>query len=134
MMAAARSSRLQRVAGWSCSWVLLVAKLTTATSSSGGKAPGSSGAWGILQADESFGHEAFAPLADGMAVAEQIGGDLLVVGSVVVGGTKDNATAQDQCLRRGSGPDQSLELQAELRCKDDGRTKRKGHERPPCSP
>jgi hypothetical protein len=66
-----------------------------------------------LQADESFGREAFAPLADGVAVALQIGGDVLVVGSVVVGRTKDNATAQDQGVRRGSGPDQCRELQAE---------------------
>jgi hypothetical protein len=46
-----------------------------------------------LQAEESFGREAFTPLADGVAVALQIGGDLLVVGSIVVGRTKDNAAA-----------------------------------------
>jgi hypothetical protein len=87
-----------------------------------------------LQADESFGREAFAPLADGVAVAVEIGGDVLVVGSVVVGRTKDNATAQDQGVRRGSGPDQCLELQAELRGEDDRRAKRGGHERTPCGP
>src|SRR3954449_10345667 len=76
--AKARSPRLQRVAGWSCSSVLLVARLTTATSSSGGKAPGSAGARGILKAGEAGRHEAFAPLADGMPVALQFLGDPLV--------------------------------------------------------
>src|SRR5450432_2908055 len=82
---AASSSRLQRVAGWSCSSVLLVAKLTTATSSSGGKAPGSAGAWSILQARQADGDETFAPQADGMSVTVQFRSNLLVTGAVVVG-------------------------------------------------
>src|SRR5271169_2798302 len=99
MMAAAKSSRLQRVADWSCASVLLVARLTTATSSSGGKAPGSSGAWSILQASEAAGHEAFAPLADGVAITLQFASNLLVVGPVVVGRAQDEATAKNQGLR-----------------------------------
>src|ERR1700722_13134992 len=109
-MANARSSRLQRLAGWSWSSVLLVARLTTASSSSGGKAPGSSGAWGILQAAEAGGHEAFAPLADGVAVAVQFARNVLVVRPVVIGRAQDEATAKDQGLRRGACPDQGLEL------------------------
>src|SRR5271170_6696293 len=134
MMAAARSSRLQRVAAWSCSSVLLVARLTTATSSSGGKAPGSSGAWGILEAGEAGGHEAFAPLADGVPVTLQFGGNLLVVRSVAVGSTKDEPAAKDQGLWGRAGTEQSLELVAKFRRKDDTRSERMWHEWPPCCP
>jgi hypothetical protein len=111
-MVAAKSSRLQRVAGWSCASVLLVARLTTAVSSSGGKAPGPAGAWGVLQAVEAVGGEAFPPLADGMAVAVQFVGDLLVGRSVVAGGVEDEAAAKGQGLRRGAGGDEGLELLA----------------------
>src|SRR4051812_8859113 len=130
--AKARSPRLQRVAGWSCSAVLLVAKLTTATSSSGGKAPGSAGAWGILQSGEAGGHEAFTPLADGVPVARQFRGDLLVVGLVGGGGAKDKPAAKDQGLRCRAGPDQGLELPVQFGGKDDARPTGTWHERPPC--
>src|SRR5271167_3057294 len=90
-MVSARSSRLQRVAGWSCASVLLVAKVTTCSRSSGGKAPRATGAWGVLQASEAMRDEAFPPLADGVPVAIQLFGDLLV-GRVVVGrGVEDDA-------------------------------------------
>src|SRR5450755_114466 len=118
-MAAARSLRLQRVAGWSCSSVLLVARLTTATSSSGGKAPGSAGAWGVLQAGKSSHHEAFAPLADGMAVTVQFRSDLLVAGLIGLGGAENEPTTKDQGLRGGASPDEGLELLAKLRGKND---------------
>jgi hypothetical protein len=111
---------------------LLVARLTTATSSSGGKAPGSAGAWGILQAGEAGGHETLAPLADGVPVALQFCGDLLVVGLVVGGGAKDEPAAKDQGLGRGAGPDQGLELFVKFGGKDDARPERTWHERPPC--
>ena len=115
MKVAASSSRLQRVAGWSRSSVLLVARVMTAVSSSGGKAPGSAGAWGVLEASQAVVGEAFAPLADGMAVAVQFVGDLLVGGSILLGRTEDETTAKGQGLRRGPSPEEGFQLLACLR-------------------
>src|SRR5689334_19489761 len=84
-MVAAKSSRVQRVAGRSCSSVLLVARLTTAVSSSGGKAPGSPRAGSILQASEASGDEAFTPQSDGMAITVEVGGDVLIARLIVLG-------------------------------------------------
>jgi hypothetical protein len=85
-----------------------------------------------LQAGEARGDEALAPLADGVAVAVQFGGELLVVGPVVGRGTKDDVAAKDQGLRCGASPDQGLELLAQFGGKDDPRSERTCHERPPC--
>src|SRR5262245_12569869 len=132
-MVKARSSRLQRVAGWSWSSVLLLATVTTCRRSSGGKAPGPTGAWGVLQAREARGDEAFTPLTDRMPVAIQLLGDLLV-GRVIVGdGVPDEATPEGQGLGRGTGADQGLELVAKIRGEDDARGKRSWHKRPPCT-
>jgi hypothetical protein len=110
----AKSSRLQRVAGRSCSSVLLVARVMTAVSSSGGKGPGPSGAWGVLQAGEAGGYEAFSPQADGVSIAVKFGGDVLVGGLVVLGSPEDEATAEGECLGRGASLSQGLELSAVL--------------------
>src|SRR5437588_741993 len=83
-MVVARSSRLQRVAGWSCASVLLLATLTTCRRSSGGKAPGSPRAGCVLEAGKAVRDEAFAPLTDRVPVALQLLGELLV-GGVVIG-------------------------------------------------
>jgi hypothetical protein len=118
-MVAARSSRLQRVAGRSCASVLLVARLTTARSSSGGKAPGSAGAGCVLKALEAVGGEALSPLADGMAVAAQFVGDLLIGRPVVAGGVEDEAAAKGHGLGRGPGADEGSELLALVRGEND---------------
>ena len=118
-MAKARSSRLQRLAGWLCSSVLVVARLTTTVSSSGGKAPGSTGAWGVLQAGQAGGDEAFAPQADGMAVAAQRSGDLLVAGSVGCGSEENDVGAEDKGLGRGTGADEVLQFVADVVGQDD---------------
>ena len=119
-MVAARSSRLQRVAGWSCASVLVVARLTTWSRSSGGKAPGAAGAGGVAEAAQAVGGEALAPLADGVAVAVEFGGDGLVGGPVRGRGPEDEAAAQGQGLGGGAGPDQGFELLAGLRGEHEG--------------
>jgi hypothetical protein len=63
-----------------------------------------------VQAVEALSDEAFAPLADGVAVTAQFGGDLLVGRAVVPGGPQDDATAGSQRLRGGAGADESLKL------------------------
>src|SRR5271167_3243741 len=83
---AARSSRLHWLATQLCSLVLLVAKVTTSSCSSGGKAPRPTRARSILQASEALFQEAVAPLPDRVAVAVQFGSDLQVGGLVGVGG------------------------------------------------
>jgi hypothetical protein len=69
-----------------------------------------------LQTRKTFGDETLAPLADGMAVAVEFGGDVLIGGVVGPGGTQDDAAAKDQGLRRGTGANQTFELRANLRC------------------
>lgn len=89
-------------------------------SSSGGKAPGSSGAWGVLQTGETGGDEAFTPEANGVSITVEFGGDVLIVGLVVLGGAEDEAAAEDEGLRSGAGADQRLELAAGLVGEYDG--------------
>jgi hypothetical protein len=77
--------------------------------------------------------EAFPPLADGVSVAVQLLGDLLV-GRVLVGrGVEDEATAKGQGLGRGTSADQGLELLAQVRGQDDPRSERPWHDVPPCT-
>src|SRR5947209_4817873 len=108
MIVAAIWSRVQPLTGRAWSSVLLVATATTAMRSEGGKAPGPAGARGVVQAFEPLGDEAFAPLADGMTVAAQFGGDLPVGGVSAGGGPQDDAAAEDQCLRGRACPHEGL--------------------------
>ena len=59
-----------------------------------------------MQAVQPQSGEAFAPLADGVAVTVQFGGDGLVGGIVVSGGAEDDAAAEGQGLRGGRGRSQ----------------------------
>src|SRR5204863_517576 len=93
-------SRVQPLTGRAWSSVLLVATATTAMRSEGGKAPGPAGARGVVQAFEPLGDEAFAPLADGMTVAAQFGGDL-PVGGVSADGRLVTAIQEFLDLHRG---------------------------------
>src|SRR5271154_1063914 len=83
-MVKANSSRRQPLSGVWWSSVLLLASVTTSRRSSGGKAPGSAGAWGVLQASQTAGDEAFPPLPDRVAVTVEFVSELLV-GEVAVG-------------------------------------------------
>ena len=121
------------MAGWSCVSVLLLARLTTCRRSSGGKAPGPAGAGGVLEARQTLSNEAFPPLADGVPVAIQLLGELLVGGIVSGRGVQDEATAERQGLGSGTGADQGLEVLAEFRRQDDTRAKGTRHDLPPCT-
>src|ERR1043165_4328980 len=110
----ASSSRLQRESGLWLSEVLLLARTMTPRRSSGGKLPGPAGSGGVLESGQSVLGEALAPLADGVAVAAQLGGDLLVGRLVVSCGEQDDAAAEGQGLGRGAGAGQRFELAAQL--------------------
>src|SRR5262249_31384478 len=122
----------QRVAGRSCASVLLVARLTTASRSSGGKAPGPTGAGGGLQAGEAGGDEALASLADGVPGAVQLRGDLLGVRGGGVGGARGGAGARGRGLRGGAGAGEGLESLAKFVGEYDWGTEGAWHVRPPC--
>src|SRR4051812_11287643 len=87
--AAAPSSRVQPRRGRSCWAVWLLASVTAATLTCGGRSPGAAGAWGVLEAVQSAGGEAFTPQADGVSVAVEFGGGGLVGGLIGVGGAED---------------------------------------------
>lgn len=73
-----------------------------------------------MQSGEAGGDEAFAPESNGVAIAVKFGGDVLIVGLVVLGGAEDEAAAEDEGLRSGAGADQRLELAAGLVGEYDG--------------
>jgi hypothetical protein len=62
-----------------------------------------------LQAGEAEFQEAVPPLADGMAVTVQFGGDLQVGRVVGVGGPQDEAAAENQGLGSGAGAGQGFQ-------------------------
>jgi hypothetical protein len=63
-----------------------------------------------LQAIEASGDEAFAPESDGMSITVQLRCDMLVSGLVVLSGAEDEAAAEGECLRGGTGLDQRMKL------------------------
>ncbi len=73
-----------------------------------------------MQAGQAGGNEAFAPQSDGMSITVKFGSDVLVSRLVVLSGAEDEATAEGECLGRGAGLDQGLELFAVLIGEDDG--------------
>ena len=111
--------------------VLLVAVVTTAMRVSGGKAPGSAGARGVLKSSKAVLGEAFAPLPNRVAVTAQFGGDILVGGAIVTSGEQDDAAAEGERLGRGAGAGESFQLAAEFLRQIDGRAERTWHG---CSP
>src|ERR1700681_1302526 len=101
--AAARSSRLHWLATQSCSLVLLVARVTTSSCSSGGKAPWPTGTRSILQASETVLEKTRSPKNDGVATATELVGNLQI-GRLIFGcQPQDQPTTEDQSLRRGVG-------------------------------
>jgi hypothetical protein len=67
-----------------------------------------------LQAGEAGGDETFSPACDGMSIAVEFGGDVLVGGSVDWGSAEDEAAAEGECLGSGAGLNERLELLAVL--------------------
>jgi hypothetical protein len=86
-----------------------------------------------LEAAEALRHEAFPPLADGVPVASQLLGELLVGGVLVGRRVEDEATAKGQGLGRGTRTDQGLQLLAQVRGEYDTRGKGPWHDVPPCN-
>jgi hypothetical protein len=66
-----------------------------------------------------------------MAIASELGGDLEIGGLVGGGGPEDQATAKDECLRRGTGPHQSFEPRPVQFGEVDGLGDRSRHEPDP---
>ena len=86
-----------------------------------------------MEAGEAVCDETFAPLADGVPVAIQLLGKLLVGGVVVGRGVEDEPTAERQRLGGGSRAAQGLQLLVLIGGKYDTRRKWPWHDMPPCS-
>jgi hypothetical protein len=61
-----------------------------------------------LQASETVGDEALAPLSDGVAVAVEFVRELLIGKAVGGRRAQDESAAEDQSLGRGAGADQGV--------------------------
>ena len=131
MRVAAIWSRVQPLVGRACASVWLLAMATTATRSEGGKAPGATGAWGVVQALQAPGGEALAPAAGGVAVAAQFGGNFLIGGVVRRSGAHDDTATESQGLGCGAGTGQGFELGAKFVRQLDNRTEGARHGSPP---
>jgi hypothetical protein len=55
-----------------------------------------------------------------MAITVELRGDVLVGGLIVLGGSEDEATAEGECLRCGTGLDQRSESSAVVVGEHDG--------------
>src|SRR5215471_1614642 len=131
MRVAAIWSRVQPLAGRACSSVLLLAMAMTATRSEGGKAPGATGARGVLQALQAPGDEALAPAAGGVAIAAEFGGNILIGGVVRGSGAQDDSAAESQGLGCRAGTGQGFESGAQFVWQRDNRTEGARHGSPP---
>ena len=80
-----------------------------------------------LQSFKALGDEAFAPATDGVAIATELGGDLLVGRVVRRRGGQDDAAAESQRLGGGAGTDQGLKLTAKFVLEFDNRTEGARH-------
>ena len=111
----ARSSRVQRVAGQSCSAVRSLARVRTSSRSSGGKDRRAAGAGGVLESGQAVVEEAGSPKGDGVATTPEFGGDGAIGRSILLGRAEDDSRAKREGLWRGRCPSQGLELAAEIR-------------------
>src|SRR6476620_7769632 len=109
----ARSSRLHRVAGQSCSAVRSDASVTTSSRSSGGKDRWATGSRSVLESRQAVPEEARPPQGDGVAATDEFGGDGAIGGMVVLGQPEDDAGAEGEGLWAGRRPGEGLELAAE---------------------
>jgi hypothetical protein len=128
----ARSSRLPGLATQSCALVLLVASVTTSSCSSGGKAPGPTGAWSILQTSQTVLEKACVPQSDGVASATELVGNLQIGWLILGCEPSADPAAKDQRLRRGVGSEESLQAILGIEVQYKRRRKRVGHDRHPC--
>jgi hypothetical protein len=84
-----------------------------------------------LQARKGLGDEAFAPAADGVPVAAQLVGDVLVGRAARGCRGQDDAATQRQSLGSGAGADQGFEFGAKLVRQFNHRTEGTRHGSPP---
>jgi hypothetical protein len=84
-----------------------------------------------LQTFQAVGAEAFAPACHGVAIAADLGGDVLVGRVVRVGGPQDDAAAEDQCLGCRAGTSKGFKRGAQFVWQLDDRTEGAWHGRPP---
>src|SRR4051812_30091173 len=94
----ARSSRLHRVAGQSCSAVRSLARVTTSSRSSGGKDRRATGSGGILESGQTVSDKPRPPQGYGVATALQFGGSDRVGRLIVLGQSEDDAAAKREGL------------------------------------
>src|SRR4051794_3473383 len=96
----ARSSRDQCDAGTPTSAGLVVARTKTRWRSSGGKSGRAAAAGQVGQAGQAPPPEAAAPLGDGVGVAAQFSGDVVVAGDA---GVEAGVAAEDEAGAGGEG-------------------------------
>src|SRR3954451_18568312 len=119
----ARSSRDQCDAGTPTSAGLVVARTKTRWRSSGGKSGRAAAAGQVGQAGQAPPPEAAAPLGDGVGVAAQLGGDVVVAGDAGVEAgvaAEDEAGAEGEGLGGGGGVGQAAEVEDLLGGEFDG--------------
>src|ERR1051326_4478809 len=108
-MRVARSSSDQWDTGVPASWGLVVASTKTLCRSSGGKSGRAAAAGQVAQAGEAVAVEAAAPAGDGVGIAAEFVGDLVVGRLVGLGAAEDDTGAEGEALRGGAGADQLLQ-------------------------
>src|SRR3954452_8320630 len=109
----ARSSSDQWEAGTPTSAGLVVARTRTLWRSWGGKSGRSATAGEVVQAVEAVTPEAAAPLGNGVGVAAELRGDVVVARDAGLwpgGAQEDESGAEGQGLGRGVGVGQGAEL------------------------
>src|ERR1700761_5803473 len=124
---AARSSSAQRVATQRWSAVASEASVITSRRSAGGKKAGPPRTWGVLQAREALLEEALPPECDGVAMAVEFLGDGAVGGLVGSRSAEDDAHAEGEGLRSGSGAVELFEACSIRIGEDEGGCVGEGH-------
>src|SRR5947209_4015380 len=101
-MRVAKSSSDQWETGVSASAGLVVARTRTWCRSSGGKSGRAAAAGQVVQAVQAPPSEAAAPTRDGLGMATESGGNVVVARLGVLGTLQDDAGAEGQALRGGA--------------------------------
>jgi len=112
---------------------VLLAREITSSRTEGGKLPRSTRPRLILQTSQSVLQVAVSPYRDGAAIAPKLSGDLEVAGMIRGGGPENQPGSEDQGLRRGTGPDQGLELGTLWISQTNNLRERHRHGEHPCS-
>ena len=90
---------------------MLLAKLITASLSEGEKRRGRPDR-AILQTNQSLLQVTVSPHCHGVAITMELGSDLKIAGMILVGGSENQPTPENQGLWRGTRPNRGLQLSA----------------------